>query len=48
MYTLYWLEHGEIWTTGTPHRGKITVTILLLGMGSTFLLLSYFAARQRR
>ena len=38
MYTLYWLEYGEIWTTATPHRGKTSVIILLLGMSLSFLL----------
>jgi len=48
MYTLYWLEHGEIWTTETAHRGKISVTILVIGMVSSFLIMSFFAARQKR
>lgn len=48
MYTLYWLEHGEIWTTETAHRGKISVTILVIGMVSSFLIMSLFAARQKR
>jgi len=48
MYTLYWLEHGEIWTTETAHRGKISVTILVVGMVSSFLIMSYVAARQKR
>ena len=38
MYTLYWLEYGEIWTTATPHRGKTSVLILLIGMSLSFLL----------
>jgi hypothetical protein len=48
MYTLYWLEYGEIWTTETAHRGKIAVTILIVGMGSSFLVHSYFAARRQK
>lgn len=48
MYTLYWLEHGEVWTTETAHRGKISVTILVIGMVSSFLIMSFFAARQKR
>jgi hypothetical protein len=43
MYTLYWLEYGEIWTTETAHRGKISVVILALGMGLSFLVHSHFA-----
>ena len=46
MYMLYWLEHGEIWTTETAHRGKISVLILVIGMLSSFLIMSYFTARQ--
>ena len=46
MYTLYWLEHGEIWTTETPHRGKISVSILLAGMLLSFLLQSRLIARR--
>lgn len=38
MYTLYCLEYGEIWALDTPHRGKSSVIILLLGMGLSFLL----------
>ena len=48
MYTLYWLEHGEIWTTETPHRGKITVTILVIGMVASFLILSRLSAPQQK
>ncbi len=48
MFTLYWLEHGEIWTTGTAHRGKISVSILLVGMVLSFLILSRFTARRQK
>lgn len=47
LYMLYWLEYGEIWTTATPHRGKISFSILVLGMGLSFLTYSYFARRDR-
>jgi hypothetical protein len=47
MFLLYWLEYGQIWTTETAHRGKISVTILLIGMGLSFLIHSYFAKRRR-
>jgi len=46
MYVLYWLEHGEIWTHETAHRGKIAVTILAIGMGLSFLAQSYFDKRK--
>ena len=47
MYTLYWLEYGEIWTTETPHRGKISVTILVVGMGLSFLVWSWLTSRSK-
>ena len=48
MYTLYWLEHGNIWTTETPHRAKISVTILVVGMVLSFLIQSHFGARREK
>ena len=47
MFTLYWLEHGGIWTTETAHRGKISVSILLAGMVLSFLIQSRFVARRQ-
>ncbi len=40
LYVLYWLEYGEIWSIETPHRGKISVAILMLGMSLSFFLYS--------
>jgi hypothetical protein len=48
MYTLYWLERGGIWTTETAHRGKISVSILVLGMALSFLIQSRFIAREKK
>jgi len=48
MYTLYWLEYGKVWTTDTPHRGKTSVTILVVGMALTFLLHSYLSKRDQK
>ena len=48
LYVLFWLESGEIWTTDTAHRGKITGAILVLGMGLSFLVKSYFAKRKQK
>ena len=48
MYVLYWLEHNEIWTTETPHRGKTSVAILVIGMGLTFLVYSSLAKREQK
>jgi hypothetical protein len=47
MYTLYWLDYGEIWNSETPHRGKIAVTILAVGMALSFLIKSRFDMRKR-
>jgi len=47
MYVLYWLEYREIWTSETAHRGKITVVILVVGMGLSFLVQSRFAEREQ-
>jgi len=46
MFLLYWLEYGQIWTTATPHRGKLSVAILALGLGLSFLTHSYFFKRR--
>jgi hypothetical protein len=45
MFVLYWLETNEIWTPETAHRGKISVAILVAGMGLSFLVHSHFAKR---
>ncbi|MBT3625899.1 MAG: hypothetical protein HON77_16910 [Gammaproteobacteria bacterium] len=47
MYVLYWLESAAIWIPETPHRDKISLAILALGMGASFLLYSYLAKRDR-
>jgi len=47
-FVLYWLEYGEIWTTDTAHRGKISVVILAIGMGLSFLVKSHFASRGQK
>jgi hypothetical protein len=47
MYTLYWLDYGEIWNSETPHRGKIAVAILAVGMALSFLIKSRFDMRKR-
>jgi len=46
MFVLYRLEYGEVWTTETPHRGKMSVAILVVGMGLSFLVQSHFAKRE--
>jgi membrane protein DedA with SNARE-associated domain len=47
MYMLYWLDYGEIWNSETPHRGKIAVAILAVGMALSFLIKSRFDIRKR-
>ena len=47
MYVLYWLESAAIWIPETLHRDKISLAILALGMGASFLLYSYLAKRDR-
>ncbi len=47
MFVLYWLEYGEVWTTETAHRGKISVAILATGMVLSFLVQSHFAKQNR-
>ena len=48
MYVLYWLEYGEIWTSQTAHHGKISVAILAVGMGLSFLVQSRIAEREQK
>ena len=47
-FALYWLQYGEIWTTETAHRGKISVAILAVGMGLSFLVKSHFSGRAQK
>jgi hypothetical protein len=47
-FLLYCLEYGEIWTTDTAHRGKISVTILVVGMSLSFLVHSYFVKHKQK
>jgi len=48
MYVFYWLDHSETWTSETPHRGKISVALLAIGMSVSFLIWSYFAKRKQK
>lgn len=47
MYMLYWLEYGQIWTLETPHRGKSSVIILMIGMALSFLLYTRLFKRSK-
>ena len=46
MYALYYAEKYQLWIPETPHRDKITIIVLVLGLALSFLLKSYFNARK--
>ncbi|MEX0706705.1 MAG: hypothetical protein WD078_01980 [Woeseia sp.] len=48
IYLLYWLEYSNYWTSDTAHRGKISVAVLMIGMGLSFLVHSHFKERAAR
>ncbi len=48
MYLLFWLGKAEVWMPETAHRDKITIAILIAGMGLSFLLQSYFSKQNKK
>ena len=48
MYFLYHLGKYEIWVPETPHRDKMTIVILVLGMALSFVARSYFVKRTKK
>ena len=48
MYLLYCLGKYGIWVPETPHRDKITIVILIIGMAISFFARSYFVKRTRK
>ena len=48
MYFLYYLGKYEIWVPETPHRDKMTILILILGMAMSFFARSYFVQRTKK
>ena len=40
MYLFFWLDSSGTWPRETPHRGKMSVALLAVGMIATFLALS--------
>ncbi len=41
MYILFYLESQNIWMPETPHRDKITLLVLILGMAASFVIRSF-------
>ncbi len=48
IYLLYWIGKHEIWVPETAHRDKITILVLIIGMGLSFLLKSYFDKHKQK
>jgi hypothetical protein len=48
LYLHYWLEHAGIWAVDMPFRAAISIVLLALGMGLSFLLYSWLARRGGR
>ena len=48
MYLLYYLGKYEIWVPETPHRDKMTIVILVIGMAMSFFARSYFVKRTKK
>lgn len=48
MYALYWLDASGMWSRDTPHRGKMSVILLVSGMLSSFIAYTYVAGLRRR
>ncbi|MEM9623068.1 MAG: hypothetical protein AAF993_15560 [Pseudomonadota bacterium] len=46
LFTLYWLESSGLWTIETPHRGKLSVLVLMIGMGLSFVAYSWLFDRK--
>ena len=43
MYTLYYLGKHEVWIPETPHRDKITIFVLLMGMTGSLFSITFFS-----
>ena len=46
-FAFYWLHTSGTWTGDTPHRGKMSVTLLGTGMVLSFLIQSRFISSKR-
>jgi len=47
MYLLFWLGKHEVWLPETPHRDKITIMVLIMGLAFSFLIYSYFDKQKK-
>ena len=47
MYVLYYLGKSGIWVPETAYRDLMTIAILILGMGLSFAVQSYFIKRNK-
>lgn len=48
IYVFYWLYSNGIWAIDTPHRGKMSVALLVSGMALSFLIQSRIARREQK
>lgn len=48
MYLLYYLGKSGIWVPETAYRDLMTIAILILGMGLSFAVQSYFTEHNKR
>ncbi len=48
IYVFYWLYSNGIWASDTPHRGKMSVALLVSGMALSFLIQSRIARREQK
>jgi membrane protein DedA with SNARE-associated domain len=47
MYLLYYLGKNDIWDTETRYRDLMTILILVLGMGLSFAVQSFFIKQNK-
>ena len=48
MFLLYWLETNEVWVPQTPHRDKMTIAILVVGLIMSFFAQSYLSRGKKK
>ena len=46
LYLHYWLEYGAVWQVDGPYRGLISVVVIALGMGMSFVLYNLLLRRR--